>query len=154
VTEFLHFLGGFLDLKFPESPFIKAVEDDPEQFGRIARAVLRRFVEVDAEKSPLILTFEDLHWATDDTLDLVSYLSEATKDAPLLFIPVARPELLALKPDWCLAGGAAHSRVELGPLGADDAATLMERLLAPVGDVPDELVETAVDMAGGSPYLL
>ena len=154
VTEFLHFLGAFLDLRYPESPFIKAVEDDPEQFSKISRAVLRRFFEVDAETHPLILTFEDLHWATDDTLDLVTYLVSTMTKAPVLMIHVARPELLAKRPDWLDIGGAAHSRIELGPLGADDSASLMQRLLAPTGEPPQELIDAAVDMSGGSPYLL
>jgi tetratricopeptide (TPR) repeat protein len=154
VTEFLHFLGAFLDLRFPESPFIKAVEDDPQQFSKISRAVLRRFFEVDAENHPLILTFEDLHWATDDTLELVAYLTSTLASAPVLLVHVARPELLARQSDWLSHGGAAHTRLDLGPLGADDAAMLMQRLLAPTGDPPQELVDAGVDMAGGSPYLL
>lgn len=153
VTEFLHFLGAFLDLKFPESPFIKAVEDDPAQFVAISRAVLRRFFEVDAEKSPLILTFEDLHWAADDTLTLVHYLIASISDAPVLMINVARPEMLARRPDW-LEAGAGHTKIELAPLAPDDAAKLMMHLLEPTGDPPEELVDAAVDMAGGSPYLL
>jgi tetratricopeptide (TPR) repeat protein len=154
VTEFLHFLGAFLDLKYPESPFIKAVEEDPQQFALVSRAVLRRFFEVDAESHPLILTFEDLHWAPDDTIDLVHYLLSSLSDAPILVVIVARPELLARKADWARAGGERHTRVELSPLSADDAAQLMLHLLEPTGDVPDELVDAAVDMAGGSPYLL
>ena len=154
VTEFLHFLGAFLDLKYPESPFIRAVEDDPQQFALVSRAVLRRFFEVDAEKSPLVLTFEDLHWAHDDSLDLVQYLAGTLADAPILLVCTARPELLARRADWLRAGGKRHRRLELSPLGADDAAQMMINLLAPTGDPPDEMVDAGVDMAGGSPYLL
>jgi tetratricopeptide (TPR) repeat protein len=74
--------------------------------------------------------------------------------APILMIHVARPELLAMRPDWLDLGGAAHARIELGPLRSDDAATLMQKLLAPTGEPPQELVDAAVDMSGGSPYLL
>jgi len=154
VTEFLHFLGAFLDLKFPESPFIRAVEEDPQQFAAVSRAVLRRFFEVDADKNPLILTFEDLHWAQDDSLELVHYLMRSLNDAQILIINVTRPELLARRADWLRGEHDQHSKIELAPLPADDAATLMTHLLEPVGEPPDELVEAAVDMAGGSPYLL
>ncbi|MCS6799337.1 MAG: tetratricopeptide repeat protein [Myxococcota bacterium] len=153
VTEFLHFLGAFLDLKFPESPFIRAVEEDPAQFMRISRAVLRRFFEADAQRHPLVLTFEDLHWAHDDAVELVRYLVETMADAPILMLLVTRPELFARHPDFTKAGGERHTRIELGPLGHDDTARLVGHLLAPLGEPPDELVEAAVDMAGGSPYL-
>jgi tetratricopeptide (TPR) repeat protein len=152
VTEFLHFLGGFIGVSFPESPFTKAVEGDEEQLARIGRAVLRRFVEADAMRGPLLLTFEDLHWAHAETLDLVRYLTESTIDVPVLFIMSARPELLTRRPEW--TDGPRHRRIELAPLGADDAGKLLRHLLVPVDDPPAELVDAAVEMAGGSPYLL
>ena len=152
VTEFLHFLGAFLDLTFPESPFTKALEGDGEQLTRISRAVLRRFFEADAQRGPLILTFEDLHLADDETLDLVRYLSHSAASAPIVLIVTAAPELLTRRPDW--EASPRHRRIELGPLGVDDASAMMRELLAPAGAPPEELVEAAVEMAGGSPYLL
>ncbi len=153
VSEFLHFLGAYLDLYFDDSPFAKAFEGDPEQFARVSRAVLRKFFEVDAQKHPLVLTFEDLHWAQDDGLQLVHYLIEALRDAPILIVVEARPELLARQSDW--VRGDNHRKMELSPLNPDDAATLMLKLLEPIqGEVPDDLVDAAVDVASGSPYLL
>ncbi|MAQ18369.1 MAG: hypothetical protein CMN30_26670 [Sandaracinus sp.] len=153
VSEFLHFLGAYLDLDFPESPFSKAVEDDPVQFARVSQAVLRRFLEADAQQHPMVLLFEDLHWVQDEALDLVQYLIRSLQDAPLLVVVSARPDLLARRTNW-LETGAHHQRLELGPLAPDDAATLMLKLLDPLVDPPDELVDAAVDVAGGTPYLL
>ncbi len=153
VTEFLHFLGAYLDVSFPESPLTKALEGDAEQLGRISRAVLRSFLEADArENGPMILTFEELDQAHDETLELVRYLIESLADAPILVIVSARPQLLTRRPDWTRS--AAHTRVQLAPLSADDATRMVAEMLAPAGDGKDELVEAAVDMAGGSPYLL
>lgn len=152
VTELLHFLGGFIGLGFPDSPFTEAVEGDEEQLARLGRAVLRRFVEADALRGPLLLSFEDLHWAHTETLDLVRYLVESTIDVPVLYIMTARPELLTRRPEWI--DGVRHRRIELAPLVRDDASKLLRHLLVPVDDPPSELVDTAVDMAGGSPYLL
>ncbi|MEM9075171.1 MAG: AAA family ATPase, partial [Myxococcota bacterium] len=152
VSEFLHFLGAYLGLYFDDSPFAKAFEGEPEQFARVSRAVLRKFFEVDASKQPIILAFEDLHWAQDDGLELVHYLADTLRDAPILVVCVARPELLARRADWAAASN--HHKLELSPLSPDDAGTLMERLLEPAGEVPSELVDAAVDVAGGSPYLL
>lgn len=152
VTEFLHFLGAYLDVTFPESPFTKAFEGDEEQFARIGRAILRRFFEADAQRHPLILTLEDLQWAHDEALDLIQYLCASLTDAPILIVVTARPELLTRRPDW--TDGPRHKRVELAPLATDEAGKLVLHLLAPTGDPPNELVEAAVEMAGGSPYLL
>lgn len=154
VTEFLHFLGAFLELTYPESPFIKAFEDDPEQFSRISRAVLRRFFEVDATHAPLVIAFEDLHWASDDGLTLVRSIIDSAREAPLVIVVTGRPELLTRRSDWLDGGRGRHRKMELAPLGTSDAEQLMLHLLAPTGDPPGELVDAAVDMAGGNPYLL
>ena len=152
VSEFLYFLGAYLDLHYPESPFATALDEDPTQAARVSQAVLRRFFEADAQSHPIILTFEDLHAAQDDSLDLVEYLIRSLRGAPILIVVVARPELLARRAKW--TEGDNHLRLELGPLTPDDAASLMYELLEPLGDVPDDLVDAAVDVAGGSPYLL
>lgn len=152
VTEFLHFLGAYLDIRFPESPFTKALEGDAEQLARISRAVFRRFLEADARKGPLVLTFEQLENAHDEVLDLITYLGESVTDAPVVLVATARPELLARRPKW--DEGPRHKRIELPPLGPDDAAKLVRALLAPTGSPPADLVDAAVETAGGSPYLL
>ena len=49
---------------------------------------------------PLVVFFEDVHWAEPTFLDLVEYLAERTTDAPILLVCIARPELLEQRPDW------------------------------------------------------
>ena len=153
VTEYLHFLGAYLDVDFPESPFTKALEGDAEQLGRISRAVLRSFLEADARQNgPVILTFEELDQAHDETLALVRYLSETVTDAPILMVVSARPQLLTRRPDW--TKGESHRRIQLAPLNTEDATKMVAAMLEPAGSSSEELIEAAVDMAGGSPYLL
>jgi tetratricopeptide (TPR) repeat protein len=155
VAEFLHFLGLYLDLTFPESPFVKAFEDDQDQVARMSRAVLRRFFEIDASASPLVLVLEDLHHAGDDTLALIRSLLDSMQGAPCLLIATARPELLVRRPDWFEGPSAArHTRIELAPLDPERAAQMMLHLLDKTGDPPEALIEAATDMAAGSPLLL
>jgi hypothetical protein len=49
-----------------------------------AFAAWRRFVEALAERRPLVLVFEDLHWADDGLRDFIDYLVEWTGEVPLL----------------------------------------------------------------------
>ncbi len=105
----------------------------------------------------LTLVLEDLHHAHDDTLEIVEYLG-AHVQAPMLLVVTARPELMARRASWTAVAGDRHMSFEVGPLPDLDAQRMMEQLLAPVaaggGEVPTELVESAVDMAGGNPALL
>lgn len=158
VDEFLFFLGAFLDLEFADSPFTKAIEDDPRELRRVSQAVLRRALEVDAQRQPMVVVFDDVHHAQDDALDLIEYLATSLRDTAVLIVVAARPEVFARRVDFPFSrAGAATKlgrRVELAPLSVDDAASLLLKLLDAVDDVPDELVDTAVEVAGGSPYLL
>lgn len=153
VGEFLHFLGAFLDLQLPDSPLIQAMGDDPEQMRQVGRTVLRRFLEVDAAARPLVIVVENFQWAHEESLDLLRYLIGSLRDAPIMLINVARPELLHRFPDWMEAGGNAL-RFDLAPLDHEDAQAMVEHLLAPAGQLPDALLDAAVDLAGGNPYLI
>jgi tetratricopeptide (TPR) repeat protein len=154
-AEFLHVLGAYVGCTYPESPLLAAVDDDPVQRAALQRAVVRRFLEIDGRSQPLVLAIEDLDRASDDSLDLVRALVTTVRGAPILIVATARPELLVRRPDWAEPSPATdHQVLELAPLRAEDAAQLVLHLLDPVGDPPEELVDTAVDVAGGSPSLL
>lgn len=154
-AEFLHVLGAYVGCTYPESPLLAAVDDDPVQRAALQRAVVRRFLEIDGRSQPLVIAIEDLDRASDDSLDLVRALLTTVRGAPILVVATARPELLVRRPDWAEPGPTTDHRIlELAPLRAEDAAQLVLHLLDPVGDPPEELVDTAVDVAGGSPSLL
>ncbi len=157
VGDVAYFLGQLLDLSFQDSPLIKAVEGDPLQIRSMRRAVIKSFLETDASKSsePLVLMFDDLQWAHDDSLELLSYLVESLR-GPMLIVCLARPELLARRDGWRRAGADRHTAIELAPLPDTEAASVMRDLLGPCGDDAEvgELVESAVTLAGGNPALL
>ena len=44
--------------------------------------------------------FDDLQWAEPTFLDLVEHLADWSRDAPILLICIARPELLDERPRW------------------------------------------------------
>ncbi len=137
VGDVVYFLGQILELSFQDSPLIQAVAQDPLEAVRLRRAVIRRFLEADAQPKnggPLVLVFDDLHWARDDSLELLNYLME-TVTAPILFVCIARPELMARNDNWTKTEDARHRLVELSPLSEHEAAAVMHDLLAPVARV-------------------
>ena len=60
----------------------------------------RSLFEALARERPLVVFFEDVHWAEPTVLDLVEYLAERVRGAPILFVCIARPELLEQRPGW------------------------------------------------------
>jgi class 3 adenylate cyclase/tetratricopeptide (TPR) repeat protein len=112
-------------------------------------AAWRRFLEAAAEQYPLVLVFEDLHWADDDLLDFVDYVVDWARGVPVLVVATARPELLARRPGW--AGGKANAVTRsLGALSDDDTGRLVRACLGRAllaADVEAKLLERT----GGNP---
>ena len=97
-----------------------------------AFAAWRRFLEAIAEQRPLVLVFEDLHWAEDALLDFVDELVEWVSDVPLLVLASTRPELLTRRPDW--GGGKPNAAtVGVSPLADEDTASLVHALARACG---------------------
>jgi class 3 adenylate cyclase/tetratricopeptide (TPR) repeat protein len=114
-----------------------------------AFAAWRRFLEAVADRSPLVLVFEDLHWADDGLLDFVStHLGDRFR-GPLLVLATCRPELLERRSGWG-SGGPGSATLRLEPLSDDDTARLVSDLLD-AQLLPDELRSALVASAGGNP---
>jgi class 3 adenylate cyclase len=114
-----------------------------------AFAAWRRLFEGLAELHPLVLVFEDLHWADDGLLDFVDHLVDWAVGVPLLVVCSARPELIERRPAW--GGGKLNSTtLALAPLPEDDTARLVAALLdQPL--LPAELQHVLLDRAAGNP---
>jgi class 3 adenylate cyclase/tetratricopeptide (TPR) repeat protein len=109
----------------------------------------RRFVEGVAAQRPLILVFEDLHWADDALLAFVEHLVDWTAGVPLLVLCTARPELYENHPGW--GGGKRNSNtISLSPLGAGETARLLAALLRKAV-LPAETQALLLEQAGGNP---
>jgi predicted ATPase/class 3 adenylate cyclase len=115
-----------------------------------AFAAWRRFFEGLAEQRPLVLVFEDLHWADEGLLDFVDQLADRLADIPVLLVATARPELLARRPSW--GGGKANAvTLSLAPLSDDDTAQLVHALLERAVVLPADVQTALLERAGGNP---
>jgi class 3 adenylate cyclase len=114
-----------------------------------AFAAWRRFLEALAERRPLVLVVEDLHWADDGLLDFVDELMDWLSEIPLLLVCTARPELLERRPGW--GGGKMNaSTIGLAPLGSDLTALLISRVLdRPL--LPVDIQHVLLERAEGNP---
>lgn len=103
-----------------DGPALTGVEE-------IAWAV-RHLLDVIGRSRPVVMVWEDLHWAAPTLLDLIDDIAAWLVDAPVLLLCVARPELLETRPSW---GGGKPSAltVELGPLTGEQSAALVSDLI-------------------------
>src|SRR5215218_1402848 len=112
----------------------------------------REWAQLMAQTQPLVLVFEDIHWAEEPLLELIEHMTSWVRDGSLMIMCLARPELLDVRSDW--GGGRVRATaVELEPLGEADSATLIEAL-AEDGTISAGTKRTLLDKTGGNPLFL
>ena len=111
-----------------------------------------RLIETVARARPLVVVFEDLHWAEPTFLDLVEHFADWVRDAPVLLLCLARLELLDERRSW--PGGKLNATTALlETLSREESARLLAN-----ADQDDQLDvparERLVEAAGGNPLFL
>ena len=110
----------------------------------------RSWAEQLAQAQPLVLVFEDVHWGEEPLLELIEQLA-SVREAPLLLIALARPELLDLRPTW--GGGRVRATtLELEPLQAEESAELVAALTSQL-DLPFD-VDAVLAKTEGNPLFV
>jgi class 3 adenylate cyclase len=113
---------------------------------------VRKLLENHARERPLVLVFDDVHWGEPTFLDLVEHIADLSRDAPILLVCVARPELLDAQPGW--AGGKFNATsVLLEPLNDEDSAELIDNLLGRV-KLDTEVRTRVTEAAEGNPLFV
>ena len=108
---------------------------------------VRKALEQRARQWPVTLVVDDVHWAEPTLLDLIEHLALWTRDAPLLIVCLARPDL----PDQRSVWGGQH--VMLEPLSAAESVELIEELLG--GSRLDDGTRSRIsDVAEGNPLFV
>ena len=112
----------------------------------------RKLFEALAKQRPLVVVFEDIHWAEPTFLDLIEHVAEWSRDAPMLLICLARPELLEIRPAW--GGGKRNATsILLEPLSTSDSETLIDNLVGGV-DLPGPVRARLAASADGNPLFV
>ncbi|HYY05575.1 MAG TPA: AAA family ATPase, partial [Candidatus Limnocylindria bacterium] len=110
---------------------------------------VRKVLEALGRQRPLVLVVDDLQWAEPAFVELVEHVADWARDAPLLLLIMARPELLDTRPGW--GGGKANATsVLLEPLAEAEAAELL-RYLVGTARLGDRAAARILDVAEGNP---
>ena len=88
--------------------------------------LFRRFCEASAREKPLVLVFDDVHWAEPTLLELVEHLADKG-EGPISVVCLAREELLEERASF-LEGHTRVDRIVLDALSAEEADVLLEGL--------------------------
>jgi tetratricopeptide (TPR) repeat protein len=108
----------------------------------------RKVLEAIAARRPLVIAFEDIHWAEMTFLEFAQQLAHEG-EGPILLVCLARPEFLEIKQDWSDAVGGLQ--IVLAPLGPAEVGRVLEQLL---GRVDDDVRERIAAASEGNPLFV
>ncbi|HEY7281391.1 MAG TPA: adenylate/guanylate cyclase domain-containing protein [Actinomycetota bacterium] len=112
---------------------------------------LRRLFQQIAARGPVVVVFDDIHWGEPTLLDLIEYLRDWLRSAPVLLMCLARPELVEHRTGWMGDEGSATIRLE--PLSDAGTSELVQNLLG--GDpVAVEIAGQITDTTEGNPLFV
>jgi class 3 adenylate cyclase/predicted ATPase len=140
-------LAQLLEIQAPDLHALPE-RDDPQNARESLFGAVRAYLEAVAQGEPLVLAWEDIHWADEGMLDLIEYLSNWMR-IPMLQVCLAREELLERRPGWGASRRAA-STLFLDPLPPASTRDLIESLLRGATTGPG-VVEALAERAGGNP---
>jgi class 3 adenylate cyclase len=112
----------------------------------------RRLLETRAEERPQIVVLDDIQWAEPVFLDLIEHIADWSRDAPILLLCIARPELLEVRPGW--GGGKLNATtILLEALSVEDCELLISRL-AGGARLDDDVRSRILRAADGNPLFI
>ncbi|MES0360656.1 MAG: adenylate/guanylate cyclase domain-containing protein [Anaerolineales bacterium] len=110
-----------------------------------------------AGKQPLVLVFDDLHWADTSSVELLIHLFQLTDGHPIVFLCAFRPHRKS--PAWRVKTSAEveftkhYLEISLDALGERDSDQLVNNLLVN-SELPDDLRKTILEKSEGNPFFL
>lgn len=116
-------------------------------------AAIAHVLDVLAAQAPVVLLCDDIHWADDASLDLLSYLVERAAPRGIFVVSTARPELFERRSHWG-EGAEVFQKVSLGPLARRHVEEMARERLSRAAEVPPDLLRVLVERADGSPLIL
>ncbi|MGH2407603.1 MAG: AAA family ATPase [Candidatus Limnocylindrales bacterium] len=143
--------GGDAEREVIVAPVAGAIGLGPQASREAIARGLRRLLEQLAQRQPLVVVFDDVHWGEAVFLDLVEELVDGAREAPILVICMARPELLEQRPTW--SGGKMNATtILLEPLAGDDCDGLVAGLLG--ASAPEALLQRVREASEGNPLFV
>ncbi|HIE28303.1 TPA: tetratricopeptide repeat protein, partial [Candidatus Poribacteria bacterium] len=155
--DILPFLGHLLSIRFGDELDDKLAYFTPEQIRHQTLMRLRDVFTAIARRKPLMLILEDLHWADDLSLDLVSLLMDELAANPLMLLCIYRPE--REHRCWQISDVASrkclerYTEITLKQLSAVQSRQLVESLLE-IENIPKPTKDMILTKSEGNPFFI
>jgi len=155
--EILPFLASLMGIPVSAERAERARSVQGEALERLTQMSVRLVLSEAARQKPLVLVFEDLHWADQTSMELLGSLLPLAQREPILFIWVARPDSTgageALEKVVEANGRIAYTPLRLSALSSEECEHLLADLL-PDRALPRPVRRRIVEKSAGNPFFL
>ena len=155
--EILPFLASLISLEVKGEYAERVKHLDGEAIGHQIYLAARRFFERLATSRPIVLVFEDLHWADESSALLLEHLLPLVDRVPLLFLITSRQygqsPLSSFRQVAKRDYASRYTELLFAPLSQADSAQLTRNLLN-IDQIPADVQAMIVSKASGNPFFL
>ena len=137
-----------LELLSVKDSGIEAVSTNPQARKQEILETVKRILLKSAERRPLILAVENLHWVDQSSEDTLKHVFEGISGAPILMIFTYRPEYALT---W--GGRSYHNQMSLYKLSNSESLKLMGNLLE-TEDIERDLENLLLEKTEGVPFFI
>jgi len=140
IAEMLSLSGGE---RFPP------LDLSPQRKKERTLAALLRQLRALAQRQPVLMIFEDLHWIDPTSREVLDLTVEKITGLPVMLVATYRPEF---QPPW--AGQSQVTVIALNRLGRNEGAALVHQLAGNLGALPPDVVDEIVERTDGVPLFV
>jgi tetratricopeptide (TPR) repeat protein len=117
---------------------------------------VRKFLELQVANCPLFICIDNIHWADENSLELLQYLLRVFRNKPILFVLVYRIEEIQHSVFQDVLHSMAREnlikKIILEPLGKNDITRMISSIID--AEYPSELTEYIYKETGGNPFFI
>src|SRR5262249_30815010 len=147
-----------LGLDLPTGIFERSAgQSEPEKW-KIFETLHQLFLRLALEK-PLVMLFDNLHWADGLSFELLGYMLRNLGNAPIVIIATAGDEESS-KPgqpirEWLLAQSRyfTFERIKLKPFGSAEVRQMLEAIFQRI-EISEREIAHLCEATSGNPYYL
>jgi len=156
-VEVFRYLGHLLSLPLDAEAEARINMLEPQALQNQYLSSLRQLLRALAQRQPLVLVLDDIHWADPSSTDLLTKLLPLISEAPILLCLVTRPDRDSH--GWKLVAaareklGAGLTEINLNPLSEADSRQLVSNLLE-IESLPDNIRGLILKKAEGNPFFV
>lgn len=157
-ADILPYLEHLLGLEHSdETTAIRLAYLDASQLRQQIFLAVRELLTCESHQRPMVIILEDLHWADDASLDLLSYLVESVRQNPIFIYAISRPfnegKLKDIVEHAKTNLSDLFSHIKLYALSLEQSEHLFLQLMS-IPEIPAALITQVLQRSAGVPFYL